>query len=108
MAGAVEFSSVWRAHRANPSLISALCTWRSPACGGDGAQALDCFSLFVARVLFANFMVCTSNTRFSRAVEAKGQRCNLCTHRESSRPFEAIFVQKHSRYRVCLVGCRSK
>jgi hypothetical protein len=82
MASAVDFSSERRAHRANFSPISALCAWRSPAHGGDGSQALDCFSFLVARGLCANFVACNSNSRFLRAVDEKGQRCNFYTHRQ--------------------------
>jgi hypothetical protein len=55
MAGAVDSSSEWGTPQAASSLISALCILRSPACGGDGARAFDCFSYFIARVLFVNW-----------------------------------------------------
>jgi hypothetical protein len=81
MADAVEYSSVWRAHRATSSPISALCARRLPACVEMVLEHWMAFLLFVARVLFVNFVTCTLNSRFSRVVEAKGQRCNFCTHR---------------------------
>jgi hypothetical protein len=81
MADAVDSSSEWRTPRAASSLISVLCILRSPACGGDGARALDCFSYFIARVLFVYSVPLLSNFRFSRAKHAKGHHCNLCTHR---------------------------
>jgi hypothetical protein len=80
MAGEVDSSSVWRAHRATSSMISVLYAWKSPACGGVEARALDCIFLYVARILSAYFMACTSNFRFSRAVEVKGQQCKFSTH----------------------------
>jgi hypothetical protein len=49
----------------------------SPACGGRGTKALDCFSTFLARVLCVNCRVSSSNSWLFRARDDKGPCCNL-------------------------------
>jgi hypothetical protein len=80
-AGAGGSSSDSRASRASSSPISAFYALRSPASGGEGAQALDCFFHVFARVLSVICNAFSSNSRFSRARDAKGHCCNFCTHR---------------------------
>jgi hypothetical protein len=81
MAVAGSSSSDWRAPRATSSLTLKSCASRSPATGGEGDRAPDCFSRFLARVLSVKCNVFSSNFRFFRARDVKGHCCNSCTHR---------------------------
>jgi hypothetical protein len=54
---------------------------RSPATGGEGDRAPDCFFGFLARVLSVKFNAFSSIFRFSRARDAKGHCYKSCTHR---------------------------
>jgi hypothetical protein len=109
MAGAVDSSSELRTPRAASSLISALCVLRSPACGGEGARALDCFPYFIARVIFVNFSAFTSILGFPGQEMVKGivviyvpTAFNL-----SSRPFEADFVKKNHNFIKLTLFCKN-
>jgi hypothetical protein len=48
-----------------------------PAMGGREAPGLDCFSFFLVRVLCAKWKASSSNSRFFRAVDAKGLFCKM-------------------------------
>jgi hypothetical protein len=57
--------------------LGVACASRSPANGGEGFQAPDCFYISCARVLFVNLEALSSNCRFSTSiVDARGPPCN--------------------------------
>jgi hypothetical protein len=56
--------------------LCAASAWRSPASGGEEAQALDCLVYFCARVLFVKRKALSLISRLFRVVELKGPSCN--------------------------------